>query len=220
MLIIGLTGSIGMGKSTVASMFADRGFAVSDSDAIVHDLYEGEAVEPVGRLVPEAVVNGVIDRRVLSEHLNSSPHLFPRLERIVHPLVRERQKSAIATAKASSAPRILLDIPLLFETRADARVDAVVVVHCRAETQRARVLSRPDMTPEKFEAISAKQMTSEQKKQFADFLIDTDQPLEATEQAVDDLARALAHRNGSAYRSHWAEAVRNKTAYRLDVIGD
>lgn len=208
MLIVGLTGSIGMGKSTVAGWFADHGFAIGDSDAIVHALYAngGAAVGPVAALVPDALNGGAIDRAALSAALNAMPDLFKRLEGIVHPLVRAAQNEILVRAFAAGAKVAVLDIPLLFETAADARVDAVVVAHATDDVQRDRVLARPGMTAETFEQIKARQMPSAEKARHADFVIDTSVALGATKASVDALADALAQRGGSAYRRHWADA--------------
>lgn len=207
MLLVGLTGSIGMGKSTVAGWFADRDIPVIDSDAIVHALYApgGEAVAPIGSLAPDAVVTGSVDRQKLSAALRKTPELFAKLEAIVHPLVREKHLAFLKSADARGARMALLDIPLLFETNGDARVDVVVVVHAPADVQRARVLARPNMTAQAFEAILAKQMPSDEKVRHADFVIDTSQTLAETEASVDRLVRALSERRGSAYRRLWLE---------------
>ena len=166
MLIIGLTGSIGMGKSATAQMFAKRGVPVCDSDALVHGLYEqgGAAVEPVTALFPEANVDGRIDRQVLSRLVLGKPEELRRLERIVHPLVGLAQARFLQDCAARGERMVVLDIPLLLESAGPRRVDVIVVVSAPADVQRARVLARPGMTPEKFEAILAKQVPDDVKR--------------------------------------------------------
>ncbi|MEL6298173.1 MAG: dephospho-CoA kinase [Pseudomonadota bacterium] len=206
MMILGLTGSIGMGKTTVANWFAERGVPVSGSDEIVHALYaeDGAAVGPVAARFPGVAVDGAIDRQKLSTALAADAAGFGDLEAIVHPLVRDAQRTFLHDANASGAALALLDIPLLFETQGDARVDAVVVVACSDETQRERVLQRTDMTADKFEAIKARQMPTAEKLRLADFVIDTDLTLAESEAAVDRLVKALKGRLGSAFVRCWS----------------
>lgn len=173
MIRLGLTGSIGMGKSTTAQMFRDEGLDVIDSDAVVHDLYRGEAVPLIERAFPGTTVDGQVDRARLSAYLSKHPEDFKLLETIVHPLVRRREVETIAEAQASGADIIVLDIPLLFESGSESRVDRVVVVTCDPEIQRERVLARPGMTKEKFEMILKRQMPDVEKRRRADFIIDT-----------------------------------------------
>ncbi|MFN3545914.1 MAG: dephospho-CoA kinase [Mesorhizobium sp.] len=184
MIILGLTGSIGMGKSTTAAMFEAQGVPVNDADAVVHDLYRGKAVPLVGAAFPDTVVDGVVDRNRLSEAVLGNPAALKRLESIVHPLVREAEMSFLARHRAAGTPLVVLDIPLLFEVGAEGRVDRIAVVTAPPEVQRARVLARPGMTEQKFEAILAKQMPDAEKRMRADFVIDTGQGLEAAHQAV------------------------------------
>lgn len=173
MIRLGLTGSIGMGKSTTAEMFRDEGLTVIDSDAVVHDLYRGEAVPAIERAFPGTTVDGQVDRKRLSAHLAAHPEDFKLLEMIVHPLVRRREVETIAEVQASGADIIVLDVPLLFESGAQSRVDKIVVVTCDPDIQRERVLSRPGMTEEKFAMILARQMPDVEKRRRADFIIDT-----------------------------------------------
>jgi dephospho-CoA kinase len=203
MLIIGLTGSIGMGKSATAQMFARRGVPVCDSDALVHGLYEqgGAAVEPVTALFPQANVDGRIDRQVLSRLVLGKPEELRRLERIVHPLVGLAQAKFLQDCAARGERMVVLDIPLLLESAGPRRVDVVVVVSAPADVQRARVLARPGMTAEKFEAIVAKQMPDEMKRAKADFVIDTSKGFEYAEKQVDDVIQALADRRGEIWVS-------------------
>lgn len=168
MVIIGLTGSIGMGKTTTAGMFRDEGIPVNDSDAVVHDLYKTDAVEPVGRAFPGSIRDGVIDRAELARQLSLDPDGFSRLEAIVHPLVRKREKQFLEIQKAAGTDLVLLDIPLLFETGAEKRVDVIVVATCDPQIQRQRVLARPGMTEEKFNLILNRQLPDQQKRERAD----------------------------------------------------
>jgi dephospho-CoA kinase len=175
MIVLGLTGSIGMGKSTTAQLFAQEGAPVYDADAAVHALYEpgGAAVGPVGAAFPGVVKDGAIDRAALSKAVLDDPDGLKRLESIVHPLVREAQASFLGTNLQRKFEFVVLDIPLLFETGADKLMDAVVVVSAPADVQRARVLSRPGMSVEKFEAILSKQSPDADKRAKADFVVNT-----------------------------------------------
>ncbi|AYD03112.1 dephospho-CoA kinase [Neorhizobium sp. NCHU2750] len=191
MILIGLTGSIGMGKSTTAGMFKALGIPVNDSDAVVHDLYRTDAVEPVGSAFPGTVRDGEIDRAELSRQLVDRPGGFKLLESIVHPLVRERERRFIAAQRAAGADIVVLDIPLLFETGSEDRVDTIVVVTCDPQIQRQRVLARPGMSEEKFRLILDRQMPDSQKRARADFLIDTGHGLEAAKQRVEEIIGLL-----------------------------
>lgn len=191
MIIVGLTGSIGMGKSTAAKMFREFGVPVNDADEIVHDLYRGEAVAPVEAAFPGVVRDGVIDRAELSRQLVAAPDRLGELERIVHPLVRKREREFLAKHRAAGAPFVLLDIPLLFETKAEARVDRVVVVTCNPEIQRERVLRRPGMTEEKFAMILARQVPDSNKRARADFVIDTSDSFDVTREQVSAVIERL-----------------------------
>src|SRR5262249_30692793 len=182
MIVIGLTGSIGMGKSTVAQMFAEEGAPSYNSDAAVHALYAkgGAAVEPVEAAFPGVKRDGAIDRNELGARvLNNTPELR-RLEAIVHPLVGQAQANFLRVQRDAGTKVVVLDIPLLFEGGGEKRVDKTVVVSAPMEMQRARVLARPDMTPEKFEQIVARQMPDAEKRARADFVIDTGVGLEET----------------------------------------
>ncbi len=191
MIVVGLTGSIGMGKSTTAGLFAQEGIAVNDADRVVHELYRGEAVEPLRKLFPEAVKSGVVDRAALAENLAKNPAKFKELEAIVHPLVRERERRFLDEQRATGADMAVLDIPLLFETGGAERVDVVVVVSCDAEIQRRRVLERPGMTLEKFEMISSRQIPDDEKRRRADFVIDTGHGIELARQQVTEVIAAI-----------------------------
>ena len=205
MLIVGLTGSIGMGKSTIAGRFRSQGVPVIDADAIVHELYEGEAVAPVEAAFPGSVVDGKVDRAKLSQSLMAKPDGFNVLEQIVHPLVRAKQKAFLKTNADAGEQFVVIEIPLLFETNGDARVDVSVVVSAPYEMQRQRVLERPNMTAEKFEPILAKQVPDEEKRRRADFVVDTGQSVEGSFAEVDAIIEALRIRKGTAYRSHWMD---------------
>jgi len=186
MMVLGLTGSIGMGKSTVAKMFAEEGAPFLDSDAVVHALYDrgGSGVAPVEAAFPGVARDGAIDRTLLSERVVGDADAIRRLEAIVHPLVRQAQAEFLKANIDAGVDVVVLDIPLLFESGGQALVHKVVVVSAPAEAQRARVLARPGMTTEKFEAILARQMPDAEKRARADFVIDTSGPLDATRAQV------------------------------------
>lgn len=196
MIVLGLTGSIGTGKSTTAAMFRDLGVPVYDADATVHDLYRTDAVAPVAEHFPEALRDGVIDRKALSAILAQSPDRFAVLEAIIHPLVRAREKTFIDAERDRGSPLVLLDIPLLYETGGETRVDTVVVVTCDPEIQRQRVLARPGMTEEKFQLILKRQMPDAEKRRRADFLVDTGRGLEAAREQVEEFVERLKGREG------------------------
>ncbi|MDO1584727.1 dephospho-CoA kinase [Rhizobium oryzicola] len=194
MIKLGLTGSIGMGKSTTAKLFADAGIPVNDADAVVHDLYRGEAVPLVERAFPGSTSGGEIDRTVLARQLAERPERFKELEAIVHPLVREKERQFVERMTAAGSDMVLLDIPLLFETRAEQRVDVVIVVSCYPQLQRQRVLARPGMTEDKFNMILARQTPDAEKRARADFVIETDHGLDAARIRVSDIIGMI--RNG------------------------
>jgi dephospho-CoA kinase len=194
MIVLGLTGSIGTGKSTTAAMFHDFGIPVHDADATVHDLYRSEAVAPVAARFPEALRDGVIDRKALSATLAQSPERFRELEAIIHPLVRARENAFLDAERRNGSALVLLDIPLLYETGGEARVDKVVVVTCDADIQRQRVLARAGMTEEKFRLILSRQTPDSEKRRRADFLIDTGRGLEAARKDVKDVIETLMQR--------------------------
>jgi dephospho-CoA kinase len=198
MLLVGLTGSIGMGKSETAKMFARHGIPVCDSDATVHALYDkgGSAVGPVGAAFPGVVVDGRVDRERLSREVVGKPEALRKLETIVHPLVAMTQRDFLDKAQASGAKMVVLDIPLLFETGGEARVDVIVVVSAPADVQRKRVLERPGMTAEKLDAILLKQTPDETKRARADFVVDTSLGLAHAEAQVVAIIDALKHRRG------------------------
>ena len=186
MIVLGLTGSIGMGKSTTARMFADEGALLWDADAAVHRLYApgGAVVASLDKAFADVVVDGAVDRTRLAAALGHDEDAFKRLEAIVHPLVALDRAEALAKARAEGVRLAVLDIPLLFETGGDAFVDAVVVVTADPEVQTTRVLARPAMTRERFEAILARQTPDAEKRRRADFLVDTGRGLEAARDQV------------------------------------
>ncbi|KQS71973.1 dephospho-CoA kinase [Rhizobium sp. Leaf371] len=191
MIVLGLTGSIGMGKSTTADMFKALGVPVNDADAVVHDLYRGQAVGPIEAAFPGSTKDGAVDRAALSAALARHPDGFKTLEAIVHPLVRAREWAFLKREKEAGTPLVVLDIPLLFETGGAARVDAVAVVSCDADIQRDRVLARPGMTPEKFALILSRQMPDHEKRARANYVIDTGHGLEVARQRVEEIVSDL-----------------------------
>jgi dephospho-CoA kinase len=194
MIVVGLTGSIGMGKSETARMFADEGVPVSESDTIVHRLYEkgGAAVAPVAAAFPDVVDDGRIDRQKLTRHLAGNAPDFARLEAIVHPLVRAEQEHFLIEARRRKDRLAVLDIPLLFETGRDREVDKVVVVSAPADVQRRRVLARPGMTEEKFASILARQLPDAEKRARADFVVDSSSGFDHARRQVRDIIDALS----------------------------
>ena len=192
MFILGLTGSIGMGKSTTAQLFADEGVPVHDADAAVHALYEGEAVSLIEAAFPGTTGDGKVDRQKLARAVIGNAEALRRLEQIVHPLVAKVRDHFLQAAKAQGAKVAVLDIPLLFETGGEKLVDAVVVVSADAAVQRQRVLERPNMTVEKFEALLAKQMPDAEKRRRADFIIDTGHGIDKARAQVQDILQSVS----------------------------
>jgi dephospho-CoA kinase len=180
-----------MGKSTTAKMFSDFGVPVHDSDEAVHRLYRGKAAPLVEAAFPGTTADGVVDRSKLAQRVLSDPAALKRLEALVHPLVRADATAFLKRHHAAGAPLAIVDIPLLFETGGQERVDQVVVVTAEPEVQRDRVLSRPGMTEEKFSKILAKQVPDDEKRRQADFVIDTGRGMEAARQAVADVIEEL-----------------------------
>ena len=209
MIVLGLTGSIGMGKSTTTAMFADAGALVWNADAAVHALYDrdGAAVVPVGEAFPGVVVDGVVDRARLAEALGRDDQAFRRLEAIVHPLVLRGRTEDLAAAEARGVKLAVLDVPLLFETGGDAAVDAVVVVTAPAAVQAARVLARPGMTRDRFDAILARQMPDTEKRRRADFVIDTGEGLEVARARVTEIVGMVLAEGWSRPRRSLSEVT-------------
>lgn len=191
MIVLGLTGSIGMGKSTTARMFRDAGVPVHDSDETVHRLYAGKAAELIEKRFPGVVHDGVVDREKLAKAVLGHPDALKDLERIVHPLVRADADAFLERHRQEGARLALLDIPLLFETGGEDRVDRIVVVTAPAEVQRERVLARPGMTEEKFEAILSRQVPDAEKRRRADYIIDTGQGMDAARRCVAEIVDEL-----------------------------
>ncbi|HEY7246838.1 MAG TPA: dephospho-CoA kinase [Xanthobacteraceae bacterium] len=199
MFIIGLTGSLGMGKSTTARFFAEEGIPVHDADAVVHRLYEGEATGAIEAAFPGTTADGKVDRNKLAARVLDDPAALKKLEAIIHPLVQTAERKLLAQAEARGERIAVLDIPLLFETGSERRVDAVVVVSAPPETQRARVLARPGMTSDKLETILARQMPDAEKRRRADFVVDTSQGLDAARarvRAILDAVGTMPQRRG------------------------
>jgi dephospho-CoA kinase len=192
MLILGLTGSIGMGKSTAARFFAEAGVPVHDADAAVHRLYVGEAVGPIEKAFPGTVIDGKVDRVKLAAQVLDDPVALKRLEAIVHPLVRAQETQFLADATAHGATVVVLDIPLLFEIGGEHRVDAVVVVSAPSELQRERVLTRADMSEGKLDAILAKQTPDEEKRRRAHFVVDSSRSFDSARAQIHGILRAVA----------------------------
>lgn len=192
MKVLGLTGSIGMGKSTTAGLFAELGVPVHDADAVVHALYEKDAVAAIEAAFPGVVVEGRVDRGKLGARVLNDPRAMARLEAIVHPLVREAELAFLARAEKSGAAVAVLDVPLLFETGGDRRVDAVVVVSAPAAMQRERLLAREGMTPEKLDALLARQMPDEEKRARADFVVDSSRGIEPVRVRIREILAEVA----------------------------
>ena len=189
MIVLGLTGSIGMGKTTTSHMFAAEGAPVHSADAVVHQLYAGKAAPLIEAAFPGTVTNGVVDRERLAARVLDDPDALKRLEAIVHPLVRAEEEAFLEAARQRGACLAVLDVPLLFETGADSRCDKIVVVTAPPEIQRERVLARPGMTEAKLEAILARQVPDEEKRARADFIVDTGNGMEAARLAVRAIVR-------------------------------
>ncbi|MBL6762107.1 MAG: dephospho-CoA kinase [PS1 clade bacterium] len=206
MYLIGLTGSIGMGKSATAKLFMQAGVPVYDADAAVHALYEkgGAAVAPVGELVPEAVVDGAVDRAILGHHVLKDADKLKALEAIVHPLAGQSQFDFLTAAQG--APTAVLDIPLLFETGGDAFVDCVVVVSAPFDIQKQRVLARAGMSEERFNDILAKQVPDEDKRAKADFIVDSSISIEDARTQVRAILQSVEGREGAAYAARLARS--------------
>jgi dephospho-CoA kinase len=207
MLLVGLTGSIGMGKSETAKMFREQGVPVYDADAAVHKLYEkgGKAVEPIRAVFPSAIVNDAVERQALSRCVIGMPDEMKKLEAIVHPLVGEAQMDFLRENMEAGHAMAVLDIPLLYETGGETRVDVVVVVSAPYDLQKTRVLARPDMDEAKFAAIHAKQVPDEEKRRRADFVVESDKGLDHARAQVAAIVDALKTREGKVLK----ERLRN-----------
>ncbi len=197
MIIIGLTGSIAMGKTETSRMFQRLQIPTYDADDAVHQLYAkgGEAVKAIDKLCPDVIVNGKVDRHKLSQKIIRDPKLIPLIENIVHPLVRKKQTEFVETSKRNGARLIVLDIPLLFETGGENRVDKVVVVSASEDVQKKRALERPGMTPEKLDLILSKQVPDKEKREKADYIVETDKGLEHAFRQVQEIVADLSRRD-------------------------
>jgi dephospho-CoA kinase len=187
MRVLGLTGSIGMGKSTTAKLFAEAGVPVYDADATVHMIYEGEAAPAIEAAFPGTTVDGKVDRARLSAQVVHDAAAMRRLEQVVHPMLRAYHRKFLEDAERSGAPVAVMDVPLLFETGGEKRVDAVVVVTTDPDTQRQRILARDNMTDEKLDAILARQLPDSEKRKRADFLVDTSHGLDPVRTQIREI---------------------------------
>jgi dephospho-CoA kinase len=192
MLILGLTGSIGMGKSTTAKLFEEAGVPVYDADAAVHRIYQGEAAPAIEAAFPGTTVHGKVDRAKLSAKVVHDPAAIKQLEQIVHPMLAASRQTFLDNAERSGAPVVVMDIPLLFETGGEKRVDAVIVVTTSPENQRERIMARGTMTKEALDAILARQMPDAEKRKRADFVVDTSHGLDPVRAQIRDILKQVA----------------------------
>ncbi len=204
MIVAGLTGSIGMGKSTVAAYLRDQSIPVLDADKIVHDLYSGEAAPLIEAVFPGTTKDGAVDRVALAAQVLTSETALKKLEAIIHPLVRDEEWGFLLDEHDKGADLAVLEIPLLFETASHALFDAIIVVSAPPDVQRERLLARPGMTLEKLEAIAARQWPDAAKREKADFVVDTGVPLEDTTRQIDAVVREILKRPPLAYQ-RWAD---------------
>ena len=208
MIVAGLTGSIGMGKSTVAAYLREKGIPVYDADKIVHDLYSGEAVPLIEAVFPGTARDGKIDREALSRAVLGSGNALKKLEAIVHPFVRRTEWRTLLKEQDKGADLAVIEVPLLFETKAEGFYDAVIVVSAPGHAQRGRLLERPGMTPEKVEAILARQWPDDLKRAKADFVVDTGAPLEDTHRQIDAVVEEILKRPPLAFQ-RWADLLQD-----------
>lgn len=205
MLVVALTGSIGMGKSTAAARFRARGISVFDADAEVHRLYQGPLAQKIERAFPGTVSDGVVDRGKLSERLVAEPGRFKDLEAIVHPCVYEAERKFLQDEHANGAAMAVLEVPLFLEAGRDEYVDAIVVVTASQEIQRERVLARAGMTDAKFDAVVARQLPEAEKKARADFVVDTSGSIESCNSQIDVIIAKLMPLSATAYNEFWRD---------------
>ena len=191
MIILGLTGSIGMGKSTTAKLFAEAGVPVYDADAAVHQLYEGEAAPAIEAAFPGTTADGKVDRQKLSARVVHDPAAMKQLEQIVHPMLGASRQRFFQDAEQAGAPVTVVDVPLLYETGGEKRVDAVVVVTTSPENQRARIMARGTMTPEALDSILARQLPDAEKRKRADFVVDTSHGLDPVRAQIRDILQQV-----------------------------
>lgn len=203
MLIIGLTGSIGMGKSTAAARFRARGIAVFDADAEVHKLYDGPLAAEINVVFPGTMAHGRVDRARLSHMLIANPERFAELEALVHPRVSSEERRFLDDEAKRGARMAVLEIPLLLEKGSEDLVDVVVVVSADISTQQRRVLERPGMTPAKLAAVLARQIPDSEKRRRADFVVDTSGPVTSCNDQIDDIIAKLGDQRGVAYERVW-----------------
>ena len=203
MIIAGLTGSIGMGKSTVAAYLRERGIPVLDADKIVHDLYAGEAASVIEAAFPGTVKGGVVDRAALAAKVVGSPAELKKLEAIIHPRVRAAEWAYLRAEQDKGSDLAILEIPLLFETASHTLFDAIIVVSAPLDAQRGRLMARPGMTDEKLEALLARQMPDAEKREKADFIVDTGVPVTDTYRQIDAVLQEILKRPALAYQ-RWA----------------
>jgi dephospho-CoA kinase len=204
MMIVGLTGSMAMGKSTAANYLKSRGVPVFDSDAAVHALYEGEAVETIEQAFPGVAQGGRVDRKKLGEAIAGDAEALARLEAIVHPMVRRKQRDFILTEELRGADLVILDIPLLFESGAERLCDAVIVVSAPEEVQRERLAARKGMTPEKIDDLLSRQMPDAEKRARADFVVDTSGTIPESRAQLDRILATLRQQEGQKIKV-WRE---------------
>ncbi len=204
MLIVGLTGSLGMGKTTAAAHLRERGLPVFDADAEVHRLYATTAVPLIEAAFPGTTRDGKVDRKALSAALMAAPERFTELEAIVHPLVRASERAFLQDEAASGSTIAVLEIPLLFETGANELVDATIVVSAPEHVQRQRLLARAGFDGQRIDSLLARQMPDAEKRARADFVVDTEVSVEASNDALDAIIGGLRARRGTAYRRCWA----------------
>lgn len=204
MIVAGLTGSMGMGKSTVARYLRNKGVSVLDADQIVHELYTGEAVPLIEAVFPGTVRDGAVDRQALAQRALASEEALKKLEAIVHPMVRHTEWRLLLAEQDKGADLVVVEVPLLFETAAHTLFDAIIVVSAPAEAQRERVAARPGMTAEKFQAIAARQWPDAIKRERADFVVDTGVPLEDTYRQIDAVVDEIKKKQPLAYQ-RWAD---------------
>ena len=206
MLILGLTGSIGMGKSTAAAHFRTREISVFDADGEVHRLYENEAVPLIEQAFPGTTGGDGVDRVKLSNALGGDPELFTKLEGLIHPLVFGAQRKFLEKAEAGGAKMVVLEIPLLYETGGEKKVDVVIVVSAEADQQRQRVLERPGMSEEKLAQILRRQIADNEKRARANYVVDTSGSIEQTYMQIDMIITSLSEQKGSVFDSFWIKA--------------
>jgi dephospho-CoA kinase len=192
MIVLGLTGSIGMGKSTTAKLFAEAGVPVYDADATVHKIYQGEAASAIEAAFPGTTRDGKVDRTLLSAQVVQDPDAMKRLEQVVHPMLGAYHRKFLFDAEQSGAPVAVVDVPLLYETGGEKQVDAVVVVTTTPEIQRGRILARNGMTNEKLHAILARQLPDAEKRKRADFVVDTSHGLDPVRARIRDILERAA----------------------------